>query len=97
VPGRRAIKIATVEQYSKVRAFLPTKPAQVFSTLMVSSGIPFCEAIGLHPADFDLEAGILEVARSVVKVSRQHHPQGNVLDETGESAARRFEGLLLPL
>ena len=32
---------------------LPTKPAQVFSTLLVSSGIRFCEAIGLQPADFD--------------------------------------------
>ena len=55
---------------------LPTKSAQVFSTLLVSSGIRFCEAIGLQPADFDFEAGILEVARSVVKVSRHHHPQG---------------------
>jgi integrase len=48
----------------------------VFSTLLVSSGLRFCEAIGLLPSDFDFEAGILEVARSVVKVSRQHHPQG---------------------
>ena len=54
-------------------------PAQVFSTLLVSSGIRFCEAIGLQPADFDFETGILEVARSVVKVSRQHHPQGKTL------------------
>ena len=76
VPGRRAIKIATPEQYLKVRACLPTKPARVFSTLLVSSGLRFCEAIGLQPADFDFEAGILEVARSVVKVSREHHPQG---------------------
>jgi len=76
VPGRRAIKIATPEQYLKVRACLPTKPARVFSTLLVSSGLRFCEAIGLQPADFDFEAGILEVARSVVKVSREHHSQG---------------------
>jgi integrase len=48
----------------------------VFSTLLVSSGMRFCEAIGLQPADFNFEAGILEVARSVVKVSREHHPQG---------------------
>ena len=40
VPGRRAIKIATPEQFLKVRACLPTKPAQVFSTLLVSSGTP---------------------------------------------------------
>jgi integrase len=72
VPGRRAIKVATPEQYLTVRACLPNKPAQVFSTLLVSSGIRFCEAIGLRPADFDFEAAILEVARSVVKVSRQH-------------------------
>jgi hypothetical protein len=38
VPGRRAINIATPEQFLKVRACLPTKPAQVFSTLLVSSG-----------------------------------------------------------
>jgi integrase len=69
----------------------------------VSGGIRFCEAIGLQAADFDFEAAILEVARSVVKVSRQHHPRArrswyvHVLDETGESAARRFEGLLPPL
>ena len=75
VPGRRAIKVATPEQFLKVRACLPTKPAQVFSTLLVSSGLRFCEAIGLLPSDFDFEAGILEVARSVVKVSRQHHPR----------------------
>ena len=76
VPGRRAIKVATPEQYLTVRACLPNRPAQVFSTLLVSSGIRFCEAIGLQPDDFDFEAGILEVARSVVKVSRQHHPRG---------------------
>jgi integrase len=94
VPGRRAIKIATTEQYSKVRACLPTKPAQVFSTLLVSSGMRFCEAIGLEPSDFDFEAGILEVARSVVKVSRAHHPQGKtflVRDYTKNGQTRRLK------
>ena len=94
VPGRRAIKIATLEQYLRVRACLPTKPAQVFSTLLVSSGIRFCEAIGLQPADFDFETGILEVARSVVKVSRQHHPQGKtflVRDYTKNGHTRRLK------
>ena len=93
VPGRRAIKVATPEQYLTVRACLPTKPAQVFSTLLVSSGIRFCEAVGLQPADFDFEAGILEVARSVVKVSRQHHPQGKtflVRDYTKNGQTRRL-------
>jgi hypothetical protein len=77
-----------------VRACLPTKPAQVFSTLLVSSGIRFCEAIGLQPADFDFETGILEVARSVVKVSRQHHPQGKtflVRDYTKNGHTRRLK------
>jgi len=83
VPGRRAIKVATPEQCLKVRAYLPAKPAQVFSTLLVSSGLRFCEAIGLQPSDFDFEAGILEVARSVVKVSRQHHPQSAGQDIPG--------------
>ena len=94
VPGRRAIKIATPEQYLKVRACLPTKPAQMFSTLLVSSGLRFCEAIGLQPADFDFEAGILEVARSVVKVSREHHPQGKtflVRDYTKNGQTRRLK------
>jgi integrase len=94
VPGRRAIKIATPEQYLRVRACLPTKPAQVFSTLLVSSGIRFCEAIGLQPADFDFETGILEVARLVVKVSRQHHPQGKtflVRDYTKNGQTRRLK------
>jgi site-specific recombinase XerD len=76
VPRRRAIKIATTEQFLKVRACLPTKPAQVLATLLVSSGIRFCEAIGLQPDDFDFDACVLEVARSVVKVSRRHHPRG---------------------
>jgi integrase len=94
VPGRRAIKVATPEQYLKVRACLPTKPAQVFSTLLVSSGLRFCKAIGLQPADFDFQAGILEVARSVVKVSRQHHPQGKtflVRDYTKNGQTRRLK------
>jgi integrase len=94
VPGRRAIKVATPEQFLKVRACLPTKPAQVFSTLLVSSGLRFCEAIGLQPADFDFQAGILEVARSVVKVSRQHHPQGKtflVRDYTKNGQTRRLK------
>ena len=69
VPGRRSIKIPTQEQYLRVRACLPTTAAKVFSTLLVSSGLRFCEGIGLVPADFDFEAGVLEVARSVVKVS----------------------------
>ena len=56
VAGQRAIKVATPEQYLTVRACLPTRPAQVFSTLLVSSGIRFCEAVGLQPADFDFEA-----------------------------------------
>jgi integrase len=94
VPGRRAIKIATPEQYLRVRACLPTKPAQVFSTLLVSSGIRFCEAIGLQPADFDFDVGILEVARSVVKVSREHHPLGKtflVRDYTKNGQTRRLK------
>ena len=94
VPGRRAIKVATPEQFLKVRACLPTKPAQVFSTLLVSSGLRFCEAIGLQPADFDFQAGILEVGRSVVKVSRQHHPQGKtflVRDYTKNGQTRRLK------
>lgn len=94
VPGRRAIKIATTEQYAKVRACLPTKPAQVFSTLLVSSGMRFCEAIGLEPSDLDFEAGILKVARSVVKVSREHHPQGKtflVRDYTKNGQTRRLK------
>jgi integrase len=60
----------------------------------VSSGIRFCEAIGLQPADFDFEAGILEVARSVVKVSREHHPQGKTLlvrDYTKNGQRRRLK------
>jgi integrase len=60
----------------------------------VSSGIRFCEAIGLQPADFDFEAGILEVARSVVKVSRQNHPQGKtflVRDYTKNGQTRRLK------
>jgi integrase len=94
VPGRRAIKVATPEQFLKVRACLPTKPAQVFSTLLVSSGLRFCEAIGLQPSDFDFEAGVLEVARSVVKVSRQHHPHGKtflVRDYTKNGQTRRLK------
>jgi integrase len=69
VPGRRAIRVATPGQYLTVRACLPTRPARVFSTLLVSSGMRFCEAVGLQPADFDFDADILEVARSVVKVT----------------------------
>jgi integrase len=76
VRGPRAIKIATTDQYLQVRACLPTKPAQVFSTLLVSSGLRFCEAIALRPMDFDFDTCILEVARSIVKVSREHHPKG---------------------
>src|ERR1700746_1016645 len=94
VPGRRAIKIATPEQYAMVRGCLPTKPARVFSTLLVSSSLRFCEAIGLQPADFDFEAGILEVARSVVKVSRRHHPEGKtflVRDYTKNGQTRRLK------
>jgi integrase len=58
VPGRRAIKVATPEQYLKVRSCLSTKPAQIFPTLLVPSEMRFCEAIGLQPADFDFEAGM---------------------------------------
>ena len=94
VSGRRAIKVATPEQYLTVRARLPNKPSQVFSTLLVSSGLRFCEAVGLQPDDFDFEAGILEVARSVVKVSREHHPQGKtflVRDYTKNGQTRRLK------
>jgi integrase len=66
----------------------------VFSTLLVSSGMRFCEAIGLQSADFDFEAGILEVARSVVKVSREHHPQGKTFlarDYTKNGQTRRLK------
>jgi len=54
----------------------------------------FCEAIGLEPDDFDFGAGILEVARSVVKVSREHHPQGKtflVRDYTKNGQTRRLK------
>lgn len=94
VPGRRAIKVTTTEQFLKVRDCLPTRAAQVLGTLLVSSGIRFCEAIGLQPDDFDFEAGVLEVARSVVKVSRAHHPQGKtflVRDYTKNGQTRRVK------
>jgi integrase len=76
VRGPRAIKIATTDQYLKVRACLPTKPARVFSTLLVSSGLRLCEATGLQSADFDFDTCIFDVTRSVVKMSREHHPRG---------------------
>ena len=94
VPGRRAIKVTTTEQFLKVRGCLPTRAAQVLATLLVSSGIRFCEAIGLQPDDFDFDAGVLEVARSVVKVSRSHHPQGKtflVRDYTKNGQTRRLK------
>jgi integrase len=76
VRGPRPIKIVTSGQYVKVRDCLPTKAARVFSTLLVSSGLRFCEAAGLRPMDLDFGTCILEVGRSIVKVSRKHHPQG---------------------
>jgi integrase len=94
VPGRRAIKITTTDQFLKVRGCLPTRAAQVFATLLVSSGIRFCEAIGLQPDDFDFDMSVLEVARSVVKVSRDHHPQGKtflVRDYTKNGQTRRLK------
>ncbi len=94
VPGRRAIKVATPRQYLKVRACLPNTPCKVFSTLLVSSGARFCEAIGLQPDDFDFDECMLEVARSVVKVSRKHHPRGKtflVRDYTKNGQTRRLK------
>lgn len=76
VPGPRPVKVATTDQYVKVRSCLPTKPARVFSTLMVSSGLRFCEACALRPVDLDFGTRVLQVTRSVVKVSREHHPRG---------------------
>lgn len=76
VPGQRSIKIATPQQYLSVRACLPSRGAKVFSTLLVSSGLRFCEAIAMRPCDLNFETGVLEVGRSVVSVSREHHPQG---------------------
>ena len=96
VPGRRAIKVTTTEQFLKVRGCLPTRAAQVLPALLVSSGIRFCEAIGLQPDDFDFDfdAGVLNVARSVVKVSRAHHPQAKtflVRDYTKNGQTRRLK------
>ena len=57
-------------------------------------GIRFCEAVGLQPADFDFDAGTLEVTRSVVKASCQHHPQGKtflVRDYTKNGQTRRLK------
>jgi site-specific recombinase XerD len=74
VPGNRAIKIATHDQYLRVRTKLPNKPCKVFSTLMMSSGMRLCEAIALRPSDFDFDRYTVEIAQSVVKVSRKNHP-----------------------
>jgi site-specific recombinase XerC len=73
VGGPRPVKIATTDQYLKVRACLPTKAARVFSTFMVSSGLRLCEAIAVRPMDIDFDTCILQVTRSIVKVSRGHH------------------------
>jgi integrase len=65
-----------------------------FLTLLVSSGLRFCEAIGLRPGDFDFDACVVEVARSVVKVPREHHPQSKrflVRDYTKNGQTRRLE------
>jgi integrase len=94
VPGRRAIKVATTEQYLKIRDCLPTPAAKLFSTLLVSSGARICEAIGLRPQDLDFESCVLDVTRSVVKVSRKHHPQGKtflVRDYTKNGDTRQLK------
>ena len=60
----------------------------------VSSGLRFCEAIGLQPEDLDLDEGIPELARSVVKVSPKHHPQGKtflVREYTKNGSWRRIK------
>ena len=53
-----------------------------------------CEAIGLRPQDLDVDACVLDVARSVVKVSRKHHPQGKtflVREYTKNGETRRLK------
>jgi hypothetical protein len=54
------------------------------------------------PADFDFEAGVLEVARSVVKVSREHHPQGKTFlardyTKNGQTRRLKLDGALVDL
>jgi integrase len=44
--------------------------------VLISSGIRPCEGRGLRPEDFDFEADAIDVIRSVVSVSRKHHPDG---------------------
>jgi hypothetical protein len=42
--------------------------------VLVSSGIRSCEGRGPRPEDFEADA--IDVVRSVLSVSRKHHPDG---------------------
>ena len=92
VPGNRAIKVLIPGQFARVRKHLPNRACKVFATVLVSSGIRPCEGRGLRPEDFDFEADAIDVVRSVVSVSRKHHPDGKtflVRDYTKNGTTRR--------
>jgi integrase len=64
----------------------------VLATVLVSSGIRPCEARALRPQDFDFDAGVIKVERSIVSVSREHHPEGKtflIRDYTKNGTTRR--------
>jgi integrase len=86
------IEVMTQPQFVKVRKALPNAPLRVFATVLVSSGIRPCEAKGLRPEDFDFAASVIKVNRSIVSVSREHHPEGKtflVRDYTKNGTTRR--------
>ena len=73
---RKPRRIITAAQFDAVYAALPNSDAQLLVETAIETGLRWGELTELRVRDIDFATGLLTVSRTVIAVSRQHHPAG---------------------
>ena len=73
---RKPRKIITAPQFDALYAALPDSDAQLLVETAIETGLRWGELTELRAGDIDFAAGVLTVSRTVIAVSRKHHPAG---------------------
>ena len=73
---RKPRTIITAQQFDEVYAALPNSDAQLLVETAIETGLRWGELTELRVKDIDFSSGVVTVSRTVIILSRQHHPEG---------------------
>jgi integrase len=74
---RKPRRIISASQFDAVYAALPNSDAQLLVETAIETGVRWGELTELRVRDVDVTTGLLTVSRTVIAVSRKHHPEGH--------------------